>query len=200
MLDSPKIFFFSLIAMLGSLLLIAWYLVVNAELFNIYFHLPKWVFYSPIILPIIVLIILVYKIFKRNKIEADNDQIRKKDLEALKYGLRLYFQEHGYFPTSQLGKEYYSRGIRIPLDWNSYLFPNHEIMWRYIRHWPLHDPSFDVKNPGGSKYYLYIVSENGKHFALYSYLDKKGDRDYQDYNSQDSLNPSLGIYNYKIAV
>jgi len=198
MSDQPKIFFVVFLFLLGSFGIIVWYFVTNAENITFILNLPTWLIYAASFPLFLLPLFLGFKIFKKFKSGLEIDGIRKKDLEDLKHGFRLFFQDHGYFPASNMGKEYSEKGVRIPNGWNLYQYPNHEIMWKYIRKWPINDPSFDVKKPKESRYYLYKVRDEGKHFSVYAQLDNTNDKDSKNYNEIDKINPILGSYNYKI--
>lgn len=198
MSDQSKIFFVTFLFLLGSILVIAWYFVANAENITLILNLPTWLIYAALLSLFLVPLFLGVKVIIKFKSGFEIDSIRKKDLENLKYGFRLFFQDHGYFPSSNMGDVYSEKGVLIPNGWNLYQFPNHEVMWKYIRNWPIHDPSFNVKKPDESKYYLYKVRDGGKHFSLYAQLDITNDKDSKDYNEIDKISLNLGSYNYKI--
>ena len=124
-------------------------------------------------------------------------KMSKEDLEKLKYGFRAFFQDHGYYPTSDLDSK--PKDIIIPTDWNKYQFPSHEIMWKYVKRWPLHDPTFDVKKPAKSNQYLYRLTDDGKHFAVYARLGNASDKEAKDYNKLDKIDSKLGVFNYKVS-
>ena len=198
MSDQPKIFFVVFLFLLGSIGVIVWYFVVNAANITFILNLPSWLIYIALSPLFIVPLFLGIKVIKKFKSSLKIDGVRKKDLEDLKQGFRLFFQDHGYFPSSNMGEGYSVKEVRIPNGWNLYQFPNHEIMWKYVNNWPIHDPSFDVKKPEESKYYLYKVRDNGKHFSLYTQLDNNNDKDAKDYNEIDKISLNLGSYNYKV--
>ena len=169
----------------------------NTETIAQSFNLPIGVVYlivtSFILLPVMLGIVMYRELSSISEL----DKKRMRDLEELKYGFRVFFQEHGYYPTSELDNK--REDVRIPTDWNKYQFPSHEIMWKYVKHWPLHDPTFDVKKPTKSRQYLYSLIDDGKHFSIYAKLDSPNNESTKDYNKLDEIDSKLGVFNYKVS-
>jgi hypothetical protein len=197
MLNQPKFLaLFGIIVISG--LFNAWYFAVNAETFSSGFHIPTWVVYIPVSLFFLVVLGIGFKALRKETAKIGHDDIRKQHLNNYKEGFKRFFSDYGYYPKSNIDETYNSRFIRIPKEWDLFQFPNHEEMWKYIQNWPLLDPSFDVKNPNKSNYYLYKVSEDAQHFAVYANLDNSEDSDVKDYSALDHIDPSVGTYNYKV--
>ncbi len=197
MLNQPK-FLVSFGIILINGLFITWYVVVNAETFTSGFSLPTWIIYIPVSLFFFVLLWLGFKAARKETAKIKFDDIRKQHLNNYKEGFKRFFSDFGHYPKSNIDESYNAKYIRIPKEWDLFQFPNHEKMWKYVPNWPLLDPSFDVKNPDKSSYYLYKVSPDAKHFALYANLDNLEDKDVKDYNSVDNIDSNLSAYNYKV--
>ena len=192
-----KYFFASFTLILASIILISGYIVKNTESIAIGLNLPIWSVYIIVAAFILVPVVLGFVMFRELSSISKLDETRKEDLEKLKYGFRAFFQDHGYYPTSDLDSK--PKDIIIPTDWNKYQFPSHEIMWKYVKRWPLHDPTFDVKKPIKSNQYLYRLTDDGKHFAVYARLGNASDKEAKDYNKLDKIDPKLGVFNYKVS-
>lgn len=197
MSNQLKYFFASFTLILASIILLSGYIVKNTETIAIGLNLPILVVYIIVAVFILVPVVLGFVMFRELSSISKLDETRKENLEELKYGFRAFFQDHGYYPTSNLDSK--PKDIRIPTDWNKYQFPSHEIMWKYVKRWPLHDPTFDVKKPTKSKQYLYRLIDDDKHFAVYARLDNSSDKEAKNYNKLDKIDSKLGVFNYKVS-
>ena len=142
--------------------------------------------------------LFIFKFLYKSSFKKNYDSMRKQHLEFIRKGFRRYYEQNGHYPISNLGESYSNRWVRIPQDWIMFQFPSYEEMRKYIPEVSLHDPTTDINEPELTTGYLYKVADDGKSYSLYAHLDSLTDKDLGDYNVEDSIDPTIGIYNYKI--
>ena len=188
----------SLTFLFVGIFIISWYLIVNAEVLSLFFNFPRWLLFIPVVLMFLLPVFFMFKVIYKSSHKKNYDSMRKQHLEFIRNGFRKYYEKNGHYPISNLGESYSNKWVRIPQDWIMFQFPSYEDMREYIPEVPLHDPTTNINHPEQSSQYLYKVAPDGKSYAIYAHLDSLTDKDLGDYNSEDGIDPTLGIYNYKI--
>ena len=181
-----------------AIFIISWYLIVNGEFLSLVFNFPRWLLFLPIIIMFLVPVFFMFKVIYKAEHKKNYDSMRKQHLEFIRKGFRKYYEKNGHYPMSNLGESYSNRWVRIPQDWIMFQFPSYEEMRNYVPEVSLHDPTTNIDKPEETTQYLYKVADDGKSYAIYAHLDSLTDKDLGDYNAEDGIDPSVGIYNYKI--
>ena len=97
-----------------------------------------------------------------SQIQKANDSKRKSDLNQIRKGLELYYQNNARYPDTVSPTDYRIKSL-VPdqgaIDWGT--------------PWP---PFMDSlpKDPSSSKKYIYVVSPTGQAYYLYANLDRGG--------------------------
>ena len=107
-----------------------------------------------------------------------SDTQRKSDLAQVQRALEAYYQDFGRYPTASANKIVYNSN---PVSWGTAFAPYIDVL---------------PKDPNSQKKYVYVVSNDGQSYWLYSALDR-GSKDPQACNGGNACGGLLlnGISN-----